>query len=157
MVDPNEIGQAKGSVELHQDGQADINYFIIDDSLYQLMDLLGRGQLIIPEGVQFAIVQVKGTSMNKLDIQDGDFVLIRRQETANHMDIVSVECLEDALEDCGCGLFLARLLESSCPKLQLRCPRHLTFDKPPCCRVPTTRRSIGRQSRSSFVESVSAC
>jgi hypothetical protein len=79
VVDPEEIGQSQ------------INDFVIDNILHQAIDLMGRGQITIQEREQYAFVRIKGTSMNKRDIQNGDYVLIHRQEDANHTDIVLAE------------------------------------------------------------------
>jgi len=79
VVDPVEIGQTES------------DQFIINDISYQATDLIGRGQITIQEREQYAMVRIKGESMNKLDIQKDDYVLIHRQEVANHTDIVLAE------------------------------------------------------------------
>jgi hypothetical protein len=76
VVDPDEIGHST------------IEHFIIHGHPYQAIDFMGRGQINIQEQGQYAIVRITGTSMNKLDIQPDDLVLIHRQEQANHTDIV---------------------------------------------------------------------
>ena len=79
VVDPDEVGQAE------------IDHFIIDGTPYQAIDLIGRGQITIREREPYAIVRIKGTSMNKLDILNDDYVLIHRQDDAEHKDIVLAE------------------------------------------------------------------
>ncbi|GAB4580958.1 MAG: hypothetical protein Fur0022_37030 [Anaerolineales bacterium] len=79
VVDPDEVGQLN------------VEKMMIDDVPHRAIDLLGRGQITLQEREQYALVRIKGTSMNKLDIQEGDYVLIRRQEDANHTDIVLAE------------------------------------------------------------------
>lgn len=68
-----------------------IDELTIDGIRYTAIDLVGNGWVTLQEGIQYAVVRVCGMSMNLLNIEDGDYVIIRRQQTANHMDIVLVE------------------------------------------------------------------
>ncbi len=61
---------------------------IIENVHYQAIDLRGKGRVTLREGIDYAIIKVLGTSMNLLNILDGDYVLIERQQNAEHMDIV---------------------------------------------------------------------
>ncbi|MCB9134841.1 MAG: hypothetical protein H6636_05420 [Anaerolineales bacterium] len=61
---------------------------IIENFHYQAIDLRGKGKVTLREGIDYAIIKVRGTSMNLLNILDGDYVLIERQQSAEHMDIV---------------------------------------------------------------------
>lgn len=80
-----------GVVDPDQVGQVEIENFIINEIPFQAIDLIGKGRVTLQEGLDYAIVRIKGTSMNLLDINNDDYVLIRRQDSANHMDIVLAE------------------------------------------------------------------
>jgi len=78
-VDPNPIGYI------------DFDQFLIDNRLYRIVSLRG-GNIIDPHsnGRHF-VVKVKGDSMTKEGIDNGNFVLLRQQNTADNNDIVAAE------------------------------------------------------------------
>jgi hypothetical protein len=79
VVDPDEVGHLE------------VEKLMMEGKPYQAIDLVGRGRVTLRENEPYAVVHIKGTSMNKLNIEDGDYVVIHRQEDASHMDVVLAE------------------------------------------------------------------
>lgn len=79
VVDPDEVGYSE------------LDHMIIDDTPHQIIGLPGHEQVTIQNHTQYALVRITGTSMNKFDIREGDYVLIRRQEDATHTEVVLAE------------------------------------------------------------------
>ncbi|HEX9617619.1 MAG TPA: S24 family peptidase, partial [Anaerolineales bacterium] len=72
----------------------EIDRFIIDDRPYYCKNLRGSGRLIKPRSGNLIILRVSGDSMNdpeKANIQDGNYVLLLRQNSADDGDIVAAE------------------------------------------------------------------
>ena len=64
----------------------------IDDLLYQVHDIHGESASIaIDLRINYFVLRVTGDSMNKAEINDGDYVLLRSGDAANSNDIVAVE------------------------------------------------------------------
>lgn len=81
--DPNIISH----VGLHQ--------VMIDDKLYQVYNLLGSGQVRLNSLDTYIVIKVNGDSMNKMGIEDGDYVLLREAADARNQDIVAAQVLEE--------------------------------------------------------------
>lgn len=77
-----------GVVEPDEIGYVETDELTIEGVPHQAFDLSGRGQVVLKESERYALVHITGTSMNKRDIQPEDYVLIRRQEDAEHNDLV---------------------------------------------------------------------
>ena len=72
----------------------ELDRFIIDDWPYYIVSLLNKGRKINPRSGDVIILRVSGDSMNdpeKANIQDGEYVLLRRQDSAEDGDIVAAE------------------------------------------------------------------
>lgn len=81
VVEPDEVGRVKVEVEQME----------IENVPHRIMGLQGQQQVRFNDGATYAVVRIKGTSMNRRDIQDGDYVLIRLQSDAVNGDIVLAE------------------------------------------------------------------
>lgn len=71
--------------------EIEVDQVVIENVPHQIIGLRGKEQVRFLDGATYAVVRIKGTSMNRLDIQTGDYVLIRIQNDANHGDIVLAE------------------------------------------------------------------
>jgi hypothetical protein len=85
-------------VNLDEVGYAEIETLSIDGIPHQAFDLMGRGQVELKEREAYALVRIKGTSMNKLEIESDDYVLIHRQDDAQNNDIVLAERIKIDVE-----------------------------------------------------------
>ena len=69
--------------------------FFCDDTPYFPINLRSSGNIIkIPQGIEHYVLKVTGNSMNAtspVPILDGDYVLMRAQNTADNSDIVAAE------------------------------------------------------------------
>ena len=72
---------AGGPIEAYQDGS----------------ETLSVPEILAPGGADAYVLRVRGDSMIEAHIQDGDFVVIRRQETARNGDIVVAQVEENAV------------------------------------------------------------
>ena len=63
----------------------------IDGKRYQTISLRGESEINFSAGERYVVVKVRGDSMNKVNIDDGDFVLVVMQDTAENGDIVVAE------------------------------------------------------------------
>jgi len=108
----------------------EIEQVLIDDRLHRICSLL-RGERILnlPNGQGFFILKVNGTSMNQakpFPIEDGDHVLVHKQNEAKPGDIVAAEIISsDAKDDRATlkrykvqGDKILLIPESSDPKFQ---------------------------------------
>jgi SOS-response transcriptional repressor LexA len=70
----------------------EINQFQIDGRAHYLVSLRNSGKVIktVPDK-EYGVVRVNGESMTAEGIDSGDYVLLRRQETAEHTDIVAAQ------------------------------------------------------------------
>jgi hypothetical protein len=73
-------------------GYVEIDQFQIDERVHYLVNLRKSGKVIktVP-GKEYEVVRVRGESMTAEGIDDGDYVLLRIQETAEHNDIVAAQ------------------------------------------------------------------
>jgi tetratricopeptide (TPR) repeat protein len=73
-------------------GFVEINQFHIDGRAHYLVNMRKSGKVIktVP-GKQYEVVRVSGESMTAEGIDDGDYVLLRIQDTAEHNDIVAAQ------------------------------------------------------------------
>lgn len=72
----------------------ELDRFMIDDRPYTIKNLRGKGSKINPRSGKLIFLRVSGSSMNdpeKADIQNGDYVLLRWQDSASDGDIVAAE------------------------------------------------------------------
>lgn len=60
-------------------------------------ETLSVPELLSPGGADAYVLRVRGDSMIEANIQDGDYVVIRRQETARNGDIVVAQVEENAV------------------------------------------------------------
>jgi hypothetical protein len=66
--------------------------FLIGGDLHLLLNLLGSpGVTTLVSSTTYYILQVTGDSMNAAEIDSGDYVLLKQQSSADHMDIVAAE------------------------------------------------------------------
>jgi SOS-response transcriptional repressor LexA len=66
--------------------------FFFGNKLHRLVNLRGSpGVTELVSSTTYFILQVKGDSMNADQIDPGDFVLLRQQNSADQMDIVAAE------------------------------------------------------------------
>jgi tetratricopeptide (TPR) repeat protein len=73
-------------------GYVEINQFQIDGLGYYLVNLRKNGKVVTTvSGSAYEVVRVSGESMTAERIDDGDYVLLRLQETAEHNDIVAAQ------------------------------------------------------------------
>lgn len=80
-----------GVVEPDEVGYSEMDGLTIEGLAHQANNLRGSGQIILQDSISYALVRITGTSMNLNDIQTGDYVIIQRQDDADHMDIVLAE------------------------------------------------------------------
>jgi hypothetical protein len=74
-----------------QDG---MEQFTIEQLPHRLFELRGQGRSIhLPGGEVYFILRVDGDSMNRRNIEPGDYVLMRQANSAQHGDIVAAEII----------------------------------------------------------------
>ena len=73
----------------------EVEHFTIEGNLYLLKNLRGQDRVINPRSGRTIVLKVTGDSMNQAGIQDGDYILLRRQDGAVDGDIVAVELRGD--------------------------------------------------------------
>jgi hypothetical protein len=69
----------------------EVERFTIEGKTYFLKSLRGQGRVINLGSGRTFVLKVTGDSMNQAGIQDGEYVLLRRQDGAVDGDIVAVE------------------------------------------------------------------
>ena len=78
-----------------QSGKMEIEEVKLNDAPYRIVSLKPGEHIInVPNGWEYYILRISGNSMNKATpepIMDGDYVLLRAQETPNDGDIVAAE------------------------------------------------------------------
>lgn len=75
---------------------AEQNSFVIEGGTYQLFSLFpGQRAIRLLAGVDYAVLKVRGDSMDMANIENNDYVLIRRQDTASSGDIVAAQFFMD--------------------------------------------------------------
>jgi hypothetical protein len=77
----------------HPAGYVQIDRFIIDDRIFRIVPLKKNGSVInlsafLNSGQRFTILHVQGDSMNRTEIQDGDYILVLLKNDARDGDIV---------------------------------------------------------------------
>jgi len=76
-------------------GEVRINQFLIDDRPYSLHSLVrGAAQRVLPATDQMLVVRVRGDSMDKSGILEGDYVLLRKSSRAENGEIVVAQIQE---------------------------------------------------------------
>jgi SOS-response transcriptional repressor LexA len=83
-----------GAVPTFTGQHVEVDRFIIADRAHTILNLRGSGRLINPRSGNLIVLQVSGNSMNdpaRANIQDGDCVLLLRQDSAEDGDIVAAE------------------------------------------------------------------
>lgn len=75
------------------DDYVDISLVNINDNPHRVKNLRGKGKMVnlLSSGHQYMVIKITGNSMNKDDIDIGDYVLLRQQEDASNNDIVAAE------------------------------------------------------------------
>ncbi len=88
---------ASGRMELQREPYSftETKQVILNEVLYNIYSLrLGQKRINITASGQWGWIKVKGKSMNKLKIEDNNFVLFQRNESARDKDIV-IACFPD--------------------------------------------------------------
>ena len=81
-----------------QSHELQIDQLLINDQPFSILDIPGLSTPSVLRLNELSILYVKGDSMNRAGIQDGDYVLIRHQQEAVNNDIVAAEIIGDEYE-----------------------------------------------------------
>ena len=75
-------------------GHIDIDHVHIDGAPYCIVGIHSEGIVNLPVVGHYVVLKVYGDSMNLAGIDDGDYVLLRPQNVADHNDIVAAEIVD---------------------------------------------------------------
>ena len=75
-------------------GHIDIDHVHIDGNPYRIVGIRSGSVVNLPVVGHYVVLKVYGDSMNQAGIDDGDYVLLRPQNVADHNDIVAAEIVD---------------------------------------------------------------
>jgi len=92
-----------------REGSLEIETVKIDNRAYRVENLRTGKLIKLQDSHRYVVLKVTGNSMNEARINDGDFVLVRVQDTAEDHDIVAVEIFREDDDKATLKEFLKRL------------------------------------------------
>jgi repressor LexA len=82
---------APNTLPEQSDSYLELTSFWIDGKHYYLKNLRSKERTLSLGSGEFPVIRVTGNSMNLANIDEGDYVILRRQNTAQNGDIVAAE------------------------------------------------------------------